>query len=94
VRVTTQAYPPDDDGAQSTDARQAWLIVEDDGPGIPPALRDVVLNRGRRLDEIQSGQGIGLAVVAELVALYEGLLEIESSELGGARISVCLPAGR
>jgi two-component system sensor histidine kinase PhoQ len=53
-----------------------------------------VLNRGRRLDEIQSGQGIGLAVVAELVALYEGLLEIESSELGGARISVCLPAGR
>jgi two-component system sensor histidine kinase PhoQ len=65
--------------------------IADDGPGIPAALRDDVLNRGRRLDEIQNGQGIGLAVVAELIGLYEGQLAITDSALGGAEISVRLP---
>lgn len=69
----------------------AVVRIADDGPGIPIALRDDVLNRGRRLDEIQNGQGIGLAVVAELVGLYEGQLAIADSALGGAEISVRLP---
>ncbi len=64
--------------------------IEDDGPGIPADLRAEVLNRGRRLDEIENGQGIGLSVVAELVALYEGELMIGVSKLGGAKISVTL----
>ena len=66
-------------------------MVEDDGPGIPEALRDEVLHRGRRLDEVQSGQGIGLAMVAELVRLYDGELLIGESDLGGARLEVRLP---
>ena len=60
------------------------IRVEDDGPGIPPEVRGAVLNRGTRADEIQPGQGIGLAVVAELVALYHGKLAIAESPLGGA----------
>ena len=53
------------------------LEILDDGPGIPSALRAEVLNRGLRLDEIENGQGIGMSVVAELVALYEGSLSID-----------------
>ena len=76
-----------------TTARDAavCITIEDDGPGIEPELRQQVLNRGTRADQVQSGQGIGLSVVAELVALYRGGLEIGDSPLGGARIRLELP---
>ncbi len=64
--------------------------VEDDGPGIGPEIRRQVLNRGTRADQVQPGQGIGLAVVAELVTLYHGALDIDTSELGGAAIELTL----
>ncbi|MDH3640972.1 MAG: ATP-binding protein [Gammaproteobacteria bacterium] len=67
------------------------IIIEDDGPGIEPELREQVLNRGTRADQVQSGQGIGLSVVAELVALYRGRLDIGASAMGGARIRLELP---
>lgn len=67
------------------------VFVEDNGRGIPLERRKEVLNRGKRLDEIEPGQGIGLAVVADLVELYGGRLTISDSDLGGARIRVQLP---
>jgi two-component system, OmpR family, sensor histidine kinase PhoQ len=67
------------------------LRVEDDGPGIPQPVRQAVLHRGTRADEAQPGQGIGLAVVAELVALYRGTLSIGDSPLGGASVELRLP---
>jgi two-component system sensor histidine kinase PhoQ len=66
------------------------LIVEDDGPGVPAAERAHVLERGARLDERVSGQGIGLSVVRELVELNSGTIAIGDSPLGGARIEVRL----
>jgi two-component system sensor histidine kinase PhoQ len=77
-------------GAERNSVVSVW--VEDDGPGIAPELRQEVLNRGSRADEMRPGQGIGLSVVAELVALYQGELRIETSALGGARICLDLPA--
>jgi len=65
-------------------------VIDDDGPGIPSHLREEVLHRGIRADEMQTGQGIGLSVVADLVQLYEGSLAIEDSELGGARLRLVL----
>ena len=67
------------------------LVVDDDGPGIDPSLREEVLNRGTRADELQSGQGIGLAMVSELVAAYGGRLSIDRSPWGGASIRIDLP---
>jgi two-component system sensor histidine kinase PhoQ len=76
----------------ASNPQRCVITIEDDGEGIPEALREQVLHRGQRLDEIESGQGIGLAVVAELVALYNGGLEIgDSEELGGARLVLRLP---
>lgn len=66
------------------------IAVEDDGPGISPDKRQHVLERGTRLDERASGQGIGLSVVRELAELYRGTVEIEDAELGGAKITVRL----
>ena len=67
------------------------LVIEDDGPGIDGPLRDQVLNRGTRADEIQPGQGIGLAMVSELVAAYQGQLTIDESRWGGTLIRLELP---
>ncbi len=69
------------------------LSVGDDGPGIAPDQVEEVLKRGHRADQQQPGQGIGLAVVMDILRAYGGRLEIgRSDELGGARITLRLPA--
>jgi len=71
------------------------LVVEDDGPGIPEDAREALLQRGMRLDEKAPGHGIGLAVVKELAASYNGDVRVSESPLGGARIEVTVdPAGQ
>jgi two-component system sensor histidine kinase PhoQ len=67
------------------------IVVEDDGPGITPADRARVVERGVRADEKVPGHGLGLAMVRDTVDLYGGRLAIEESALGGARISLALP---
>ena len=68
--------------------------VEDDGPGIPAELVDDILARGGRADPDVPGQGIGLAVVVQLVReAHGGELKIEASPtLGGALVRAWLPA--
>jgi two-component system sensor histidine kinase PhoQ len=67
------------------------ICIEDDGPGIPADMIRSVLQRGIRADERTSGHGIGLAIVREIVHLYEGRLDIGKSALGGAKMTVTLP---
>ena len=73
----------------------AVLAVDDDGPGIPQADRERVLERFVRLDDARArdagGSGLGLAIVAELVAAHGGTIDITASPLGGARVEVNLP---
>jgi len=64
------------------------LVVEDDGPGISPALAGHVMERGIRADESVPGEGIGLAVAREIADLYQGKLQIGESPWGGAQIVV------
>jgi signal transduction histidine kinase len=71
------------------------LRVEDDGPGIPEADRERVLERFVRLDDARArddgGSGLGLAIVAELVAAHGGTVAIASSRIGGTRVEITLP---
>lgn len=67
------------------------LSVEDDGPGIPEAAAESLLERGTRLDESTPGHGIGLAIVKDIARSYRGQLSVQSSELGGADITVTIP---
>jgi len=68
--------------------RPLILIVEDNGDGIPEALRKLILERGIRADSQQAGQGIGLAVAVDLAQSYLGNLDIEQGSLGGACLRV------
>lgn len=70
------------------------IVVHDDGPGIPPEAAEGMLERGARADESVPGQGIGLAVVAETLDLYQGEISIDRSALGGTALRVVLPRRR
>lgn len=68
------------------------ILVDDDGPGLAPAEREQVAQRGNRLDESKPGSGLGLSIVVELASLYGGKLDLGASPTGGLRAELKLPA--
>ncbi|MDK2778285.1 MAG: two-component sensor histidine kinase [Pseudomonadota bacterium] len=70
-------------------APSGWFLqVEDNGPGIAAEARGQVIRRGVRLDTVAPGQGLGLALVAELLSVHHARLSICQSELGGACLRI------
>jgi len=67
------------------------LRVDDDGPGIPPAERAPVLDRGTRLDERAEGHGLGLGIVRDILSAWGGTLSLQDSPLGGLQVQIELP---
>lgn len=67
------------------------LLIEDNGPGIAAEDSDRILQRGVRLDSLAQGQGIGLAVVSDIVQSYGGKITVNAAQAGGAAISILLP---
>ncbi len=59
------------------------LVVEDDGPGVPPEEYGTILKRGARLDEQVQGTGLGLAIVDDIIKSYDYRLHFFPSDLGG-----------
>lgn len=69
----------------------ALLVVEDRGPGIPPALRTEVFARFRRRPD-SPGSGLGLTLVAQQIALHRGGIRVLDRPMGpGTRVEVTLP---
>jgi two-component system sensor histidine kinase PrrB len=68
------------------------VIVDDDGPGIPPDERAHVFKRFVRGHFARGdGSGLGLALVDQQVRLHGGSIEIGDSPMGGARIRLRIP---
>jgi two-component system OmpR family sensor kinase len=67
---------------------QVTLSVEDSGPGIPEAERQLVLDRFHRADDRPGGTGLGLAIADAVVRSTGGSWSIGRSPLGGARMAV------
>jgi signal transduction histidine kinase len=79
--------------AEAVDER-LMVVVEDDGPGLPPERRSEVMQRGRRLDERVPGSGLGLSIVVDIAELYGGALSLHEAASGGLRARLELPAAR
>ena len=69
------------------------ITVDDDGPGLPPEVRQAVLRRGVRLDEASAGSGLGLAIVKDITELYGGTVSLGDSPAGGLRVSLAFRFG-
>ncbi|HEX2185008.1 MAG TPA: HAMP domain-containing sensor histidine kinase, partial [Chloroflexota bacterium] len=85
VRVLVRRQPP-----------RVLLVVEDDGPGLPPDAVTRVFDRFYRVDRARSrahgGTGLGLAIVRHVAEAHDGRVWAENRPEGGARFSVLLPA--
>jgi signal transduction histidine kinase len=81
---------------EDPDARIVELVVDDDGPGIPVEDRERVFDRFTRLDDGRArdagGLGLGLSMVKAIVEQHGGTVAIGDAPLGGARVTVTLPA--
>jgi signal transduction histidine kinase len=73
------------------------IAVEDDGPGVPEELREVIFEpfrQGPTSSPHSPGTGIGLSLVGRFAALHGGRAWVEEREGGGASFRVFLPAGK
>jgi len=72
----------------------ARVVVADSSPGIPFDERQRVFERfwrGSAATDV-SGRGIGLAVAAEIVHAHGGRIDVDTSNAGGAGLTVTLSA--
>jgi len=70
------------------------VCVEDDGKGISESAISAITQRGRRLDTYSEGQGLGLALVVDMLESYAGELLIHSEPGKGSRFCMQLPHQR
>ena len=71
--------------------RKVAMVVEDNGPGIPPHEREHVFERFYRCDRIQEeGSGLGLAIVREIALALKAKVELQDRQDGkqGLRVVV------
>jgi two-component system osmolarity sensor histidine kinase EnvZ len=81
----------------ATHARGSLLvIVDDDGPGIPPEKREDVFKPFVRLDDARNqdatGTGLGLSIARDIARSHGGDIMLEDSPLGGLRAVIRIPA--
>jgi two-component system osmolarity sensor histidine kinase EnvZ len=75
--------------------RFVTVHVDDDGPGVPPELREEVFRPFLRLDEARNqdegGSGLGLAIARDIARSHGGDIALATSPLGGLRASLRIP---
>jgi two-component system sensor histidine kinase FlrB len=65
------------------------LDVEDNGPGIPEHLREVIFDP--YFTTKHAGTGLGLAIVKKIAIEHGGMVTAGRGRLGGARLRLTLP---
>jgi two-component system osmolarity sensor histidine kinase EnvZ len=77
------------------DHRWLTVTVDDDGPGIPPSMREEVFKPFLRLDDARNqdegGTGLGLAIARDIARSHGGDITLTDSPLGGLRATVRVP---
>ena len=72
-----------------------WIEVIDHGEGVPEQIREQIFQRFWRADTSRTretgGSGLGLSIVASIVDLLHGKVEVADTPGGGATFRVSLP---
>jgi len=76
--------------------RTVDIIIDDDGPGIPEAMRETVFQPFFRMENSRNastgGIGLGLTIARDIMLSHGGSLTLETSPQGGLRARCALPA--
>lgn len=77
----------------NADANLIQFIVQDDGPGIPVAERNRVIERFyRQAETVSEGSGLGLAIAREIARLHRGTVALEAGYRDrGLKVIVAIP---
>ncbi|HSC67038.1 MAG TPA: ATP-binding protein [Cellvibrio sp.] len=79
----------------AADEKQAVFMIEDSAPGVDPQLHEKLFERLYRAESSRSretgGAGLGLSICRNIVDAHGGRINIETSQLGGIKVSVYLP---
>ena len=77
------------------DHRWMTVTIDDDGPGIPPPMREEVFKPFLRLDDARNqdegGTGLGLAIARDIARSHGGDITLADGPLGGLRAVVRVP---
>jgi len=92
--ITVGTIDPDDaaallgseEAAAVLDREEVGFYVADDGPGIPEAEREAVLDAGYTTAE--DGTGLGLSIVQSIAESHGWTVDVADSETGGARFEL------
>jgi two-component system osmolarity sensor histidine kinase EnvZ len=75
--------------------KRVRIIIEDDGPGIPEDQYKNVFKPFFRLDKSrslnQSGVGLGLAIVEDIINSHGGNIQLGKSKYNGLQVKISLP---
>ena len=71
--------------------RYGFVVVEDEGPGVPADQRQKIFDPFYTTKD--GGSGLGLSIAARIIDQHDGYLEVETAEGGGARFEIMVPAG-
>lgn len=67
------------------------IVIEDDGPGIPPEVMDRIFDPYFTTKAVGKGSGMGLAVVHGVVQSHDGAISVQSDPGKGARFRLLFP---
>jgi two-component system OmpR family sensor kinase/two-component system sensor histidine kinase QseC len=71
---------------------QPQLLIDDSGPGIPPAERERAIDRFyRRAGSGESGSGLGLSIVKAIAERHRAHFSLDHSPVGGLRAALVFP---
>ena len=74
------------------DKETLYIRIEDDGAGQAPDELSKLTNRGKRVDELTDGHGLGLSICKDIIKLYGGTMNFHHSPLlGGLQVKITLP---
>jgi len=77
------------------DNSNIYVIVEDDGPGIPEGRRAEAFKAFQRLDTARNqnidGVGLGLSIARDITQMHGGALRLDESNMGGLKATIRLP---
>jgi len=82
-------------GTDSTEGKQAMIVIRDHGPGVPDAAFEHLFEPFYRVDNARDrqsgGTGLGLAIAEQAVRLHHGTITAANADQGGLIMTITLP---